>query len=326
MKGGNLCQVNYAVSVKGIMPHSARCDRQEALRYADITHVVLQKIDIRGLTGCCKSHNIFDIHPYAEVCHGPIYPLRGEACCSSRAWRFESSAGESERQRVSLPRFLRPLRLGPSQIRDVASSSYRGTIDYQHSSGLWLLSPILLSGSGGLDPVGASWTLASATGTATSPQAQRRGAGVHRTHKGRRPFTANSGSGPTSQGEIWFLAAPPKHRARPCAATKKTGEASTVSPSPEGPVLDVSSTGRYEALRMQALGVGCAKTTAVEMAMLLRYGLPSWLSASSHERRSTQSETKLRGTEKSLLLDGLRGEVAIVLASMALASTWEGGE
>lgn len=90
--------------------------------------------------------------------------------------------------------------------------------------------------------------------------------------------------------------------------------------------MDVSSTGRYEALRMQALGVGCAKTTAVEMAMLLRYGLPSWLSASSHERRSTQSETKLRGTEKSLLLDGLRGEVAIVLASMALASTWEGGE
>jgi hypothetical protein len=81
----------------------------------------------------------------------------------------------------------------------------------------------------------------------------------------------------------------------------------------------------YEALRGVALGGLRGPSQGVGFALLLRRGMAVWMDACTKAAASSSRLRPLSRQEQCLLPPDLRGEVAMVLATMALACPMEGG-
>jgi len=81
---------------------------------------------------------------------------------------------------------------------------------------------------------------------------------------------------------------------------------------------------QYEALRAQATGECPGIPTPRGLALLLRRGMPGWMTAWSDCVPVTRTTAPMSTNDKNnRLLDSLHSEVAVLLASMALQSQKE---
>ena len=81
----------------------------------------------------------------------------------------------------------------------------------------------------------------------------------------------------------------------------------------------------YEDLRRVALGGLRGPSQGVGFALLLRRGMAVWMDACMKAATSLSRLRPVSRQEQHLLPPDLRGEVAMVLAAMALACPSEGG-
>lgn len=83
---------------------------------------------------------------------------------------------------------------------------------------------------------------------------------------------------------------------------------------------------KYEELRRVALGALRGPSQGVGFALLVRRGMAVWMDACTKAAAGSSSRLRpLSKQEDRLLPPDLRGEVALVLAAMALACPSEGG-
>ena len=80
----------------------------------------------------------------------------------------------------------------------------------------------------------------------------------------------------------------------------------------------------YEELRRVALGGSRGPSQGVGFALLVRRGMAGWMDACMTAASASRSRPVSK-QEQCLVLPDLRGEVAMVLAAMALACPSEGG-
>jgi hypothetical protein len=81
----------------------------------------------------------------------------------------------------------------------------------------------------------------------------------------------------------------------------------------------------YEELRRVALGALRSPSQSVGFALLLRRGMAVWMDACTKAAASSSRLRPVSKQEDRLLPTDLRGEVALLLAAMALACSSEGG-
>jgi hypothetical protein len=80
----------------------------------------------------------------------------------------------------------------------------------------------------------------------------------------------------------------------------------------------------YEELRRAALGESNGPRQCVGFTLLLRKGMAAWMDACATATAASKSQPAPR-LEHRLVPSDLRGEVALVIAAMALACPMEGG-
>ena len=253
-----------------------------------------------------------DVH--VEVSSGQGNPSRREACRPSQAWSLELTPRGGHGRGFRRSRFLRSARFGASEVRNGSPRAYRRAIDRERCDGLWVFTPIVLSGPSFSRGVRVSRALTSPSWASRRAQAPRRGAGLHRVCVGRGSLATAARCGPTGQRPIWPIATPAEYRTWAGTASKKTtAPGSPIAP----PISNRDLTARYEALRAQYVEEGYAAGPSLGLSLPMGQGMASWLKSSPSLPASSVSTTSpplAPGPDASL--DTLRSEAAMVLASM----------
>src|SRR5437762_6162887 len=225
----------------------------------------------------------------------------------------ESASERGDRPPGRNWRFLRSRRCRTGQVRDASPRHCRRTISHAVRSGIRLLTSYLLSSGSGLS---ARWTLRAIAREARAtarPQTHAGGSGLRYTTPGKRSFAAPPGLGCCHPGTVRYKCSSTEYRTRTEAAGKKTPLNPAAGACKTAPETLISA---YEDLRRQAAGGSSSR--GLGMAIFLGQGMVAWMLACSWVASTNPDNVRRCQTTAAPLPNELRGEIVLVLATMAL--------
>ena len=307
------CKDNSVHSVKEITSQQApayTCHRlQKCKNYATNLKKGLDRSAGMYIIILTLRHRYFEDLVNAQQACQKVQARRPQA-----ARHAQSASEHGGRSPVRNWPFLRSRRCRASQVRDASPRLCRRTISHAVCSGIRLLTPYLLSSGSGLS---ARWPLrpiAREARAATGPQTQVGRFGLRYAAPSERSVAAPCGLGRCHPGTVRYKCSSTEYRTRTEAAGKKT----PLNPAAGGcktaePETLISA---YEDLRRQA--AECSSSGGLGMAIFLDQGMVAWMLACSWVASTNPDNVRRCQTTAAPLPNALRGEIVLVLATMAL--------
>ena len=230
--------------------------------------------------------------------------------------RAESSSRSSTAREFSGQRVLRSARPGAGKVRDAPASGGRQATGQSGRKDVWVLTSVVLSGTGGVSGNWSGRTLATQARTTIRAQADERVDGVCGTTSGGRTGNLQPSTGRSNRTAFWHLGSPAQHRPS-VTASKKT----PVSAQPAAtPFTDRRLVAAYQELRSQAVqgwrqGPG--------LALMINRGFRCWIEACS-QFLANEGQSLAPEPLATSMPSGVRSEFIIVLASMVLQRVSKG--
>jgi hypothetical protein len=309
-----MCKVNDAGCVKLMMSSDGRRHRRSSRLITGINQVFTYK---------CR-HNELDnalwlgvivftlLEPFRPTYNDGRQNTRNQAESSSTSRHAQSSARSGHSPVVSDERFLRCRRYDPGQVRDAPPGAGRAAADNRVRKSIWFLTAVVLSGTTGVRAERIVGIDTAETWPSQRTQADGRGDGVSQPSSRQRLIPENRRLGANRGREVRCGGAPPQHRTS-TLTTKKT----PVSLIPSAASAD-QLVSRYEELRRQVLDRYSGIYRGPGLALLLQRGMRAWMEVSSIYPTTPSSTTPRPSTREPVLASEQRGEMVMILASMAL--------
>lgn len=310
-----MCKGNNAATVKTISPHNNRGTlpgREEVCRNNQLFSAVWRtgRVDISSTIGIIMFTQIPTLTP-GNANAEAIVQRRLQARSAAPAGNPQPAPADRDRRTIPQPGVFRRPRFSSGQIRDVAPGRERWTFHLGGSRGVWILTPIVLSGpvcfSGGRTG-GPSATEAR---TQESSQAYTGDHGIPSRGASAGSFTANFATSHLSPGEIPCGRSSAKYRAWTGAQSKKTTRAG-ISPDSRQELID-----DYELLRNHILSHAAGRNPTPGLVLFLDQGMAAWMRARSYCRKTHPETPPPLSASPPCSLD-VRGEVASILAAIIL--------
>ena len=186
--------------------------------------------------------------------------------------------------------FLRSVRFGADQIRDVAPGDHRWAFGRSGHRGLWLLAGKMVSTAEVLGGRGAGRVTAPQQGTPAGLQVIQRGGDLHPANPAGRARVAHGRVAYAGRTTVWLICPCAQYRTSGGSRSKKSLSQISVPdrPTPATVRSGFDCRERYEALRGQALqsllhseagDSSCHE--GLELAFIEQQGLAAWIAARS---------------------------------------------
>ena len=299
-----MCKVNVVKSVK----------RKMSRRPARLSGGMSQDAHTKAIySGRCAQKEL-DIDPIIDIIiFTDVYGrfAQNQTHIPPAARRFESATGGRAARKLSRQRVLRSGRLAAGQVRDAAPSRSRQATGQPGRQNVWLLSTLVLSGTGSFSGVWSGRSVATQTRTAIRTQAGAETDAVCGTTSTRRAGDLHSPTGRANRKALRYLGSPSQHRPS-TTASKKTPV------SPESAAVrfsDCRLVTAYEELRSQAAQ---GRQQGPGLALMIARGFRSWMETCSQLFTTECSRTPISDRLEPSMPSGLRGEVVLLLVSMML--------
>lgn len=234
-----------------------------------------------------------------------------QARVAQAAWDAEPTSRIRSRPTVSGRRFLRLRGSRAGKVRNDSARESGQATSQPFRIGFWVFAPHVLPSR---SRVPAQWTrrtLAAKTGTTAGPQVDARGSCVCDAAAIQRAFDSSRRVSGRNQTAVQRDCPSAQRRACFGAAGKKTALEKAV------PVKETQAlVSAYEELRRQA--VGPSAFGGLGMALLLGQGMVAWMQACSWIPSTASHNSPLLPACNLPVPHGVRGEIIMLLAAMAL--------
>lgn len=215
---------NYAASVKLFAPQALEVRSESESTGLILNHTKKGLLPTSSVALLAVSGIIIATLPGSTIQNAITKKNRSEGGFTEKVQNVQSSLAKSARWAFRISRLFRCSRLDSGEIRDAAPGPRRRLVGQSRGRCIRILSPIFLSGAGGVRPRWASWTHARASWSTRSSQALGKGSELHRGFEEPRRCDDHPGTDLSNREEVWYHGPSAKHRESSVSFEKKTVE------------------------------------------------------------------------------------------------------